>query len=97
VLEAHFCKQIPGPSCDNAKGDEDSNYSKEHNCHEVAKKLLLLHLKPGIENDRREKIDKEELLIELQNVRISTLACQQHNYSTTKPLYRQCIHITPCM
>jgi len=51
---------------------------------------------PGIENDRREKIDKEELLIELQNVRISTLAYQQHNYSTTKPLYRQCIHITPC-
>jgi hypothetical protein len=52
---------------------------------------------PGIENDRREKIDKEELLIELQNVRISTLAYQQHNYSTTKPLYRECIHITPCM
>jgi hypothetical protein len=51
---------------------------------------------PSIENDRREKIDKEQLLIELQNVRISTLACQQHNYSTTKPLYRQCIHITPC-
>jgi len=51
----------------------------------LRKKLLLLHLKPSIENDRREKIDKEELLIELQNVRISTLAYQQHNYSTTKP------------
>ncbi len=41
---------------------------------------------PGIEDDGRKQIDEEELLVKLQNMRILTLAYEQHQYPAAKPL-----------
>ena len=62
---------------DDGDGDEDAGDSKGHDGEEVVEELLLLHLEAGVEDDGREHVDEEELLVEPEDPGVLPLAHQE--------------------